>query len=157
MFEGYVKEVRRQRPGILIGVFAALPMVSANDIRLQFVEWDRRGCRPDFLRMDVDPGRRDALTAAQFTILRNLCDDRGIPLQAVVNAADGLTDAEYCIQAWAWFQKLKTLGTWDAFIVQSWASTQPASTGPRTVPHNLPEDGDPTSHTSLLRRVLEAS
>lgn len=150
-FANRVRNTRAALPNLKgMGVFAAFPFKSPDDIRRRLVEFDRRGARPDYLRLDVDPGRRDALTPAVFQQFRDMCSDRGIALQYVINAPDGTDDRAYVEHAKQWYERNRGLGKWDNLIVQSWATRS----GRFVVPHNLPEH-DPTSHTALLRYVME--
>jgi len=142
--------IKRTLPDVLIGVFAAYPFKSVEDIRRRLIEFDRRGCRPSWLRLDVDPGQRSALTPRAFQQFREMCDDRQIALQYVVNARDGLSDQQYVADAKTWFGHARSLGKWDGTIVQSWATRD----GRFILPKNLPES-DPTSHTALLKFVIE--
>jgi hypothetical protein len=74
-------------------------------------------------------------------------------LQVVINARDGLTDAEYVTQGKAWFRTVTAIGKFDALICQSWAADA-HDPNLRVTPKNLPEP-DASSMTALTRYVLE--
>jgi hypothetical protein len=148
----YVNDIRAVYPTTVIGVYAAFPSFSARAIVDRLKAFDRRQVCPDFVRLDVDPNQQNKLTQSEFKILRDACTARRVPLQVVINGRDGIGDQVYVTEAKAWFDRAMMLGSWDAVIVESWASTPPGDS--RVVPHNLPES-DPNSHTHLLRYVLE--
>lgn len=151
-------DLQAKLPNLQVGVYCPYPTKSLEEIRARLVAWDAGGDavsvdgRPDFLRLDLDYNQRGTWTADTHRQLLDMCHDRGIAVHVIVNAKEGITDAQYIAQARAWFDTALTIGTWDAVIVQSWASTP--SDELRYLPHNLPES-DPSAHAWLLRYVLE--
>lgn len=145
-----IKGTRTRVPSLrAFGLYAAFPFKTVEQIRSRLVELDARGARPDFLRLDVDPGQYQTLTPAAFRQFRDMCDDRRIALQYVVNAPDNLTDAEYVAKAKAKFAYTQPLGRWDGLIVESWARRGDLFVLPKAGP-----ESDPSSQAALLLHVV---
>lgn len=155
-FAARIQDIRARYPAMIVGVYAPFPFKSLEQIRQRLVDWDRLGGRPDFVRLDYGGRRKldgtDEWTTATHRALYDMCFERGLPLQCVINAREGISDGQYVIEATAFYDHMASTGPWHAMMVQSWASTPDAEH--RYLPHNLPEI-DASAHTALVRTVLE--
>lgn len=150
-FADWYHQLVTYQPSLQVGVYAPFPLQSVAQILDRVQQFMTLGAKPAFLRLDVDPNQRGALTRAVFDQFRKACDQANIQLQVVINARDKSLDAAYISEASGWAKTVLTLGQWDGLMVESWGGPDKA---PRVQPHNLPES-DASSHTSLLREVLE--
>jgi hypothetical protein len=149
---GFVHEMHRRHPGLVIGDVEPYPFFSAQAIEEWIDALAANQAMPQFFHLDVDHRRADLEgrdVTTDLAALKAFCAVRHIPFGVLLTGTDGADDAAYYQDVLAWTAKVgAAVGRPEHAVFQSFSMS---SDGLFTVPRNLPED-DPSifSHTRLL-------